>query len=233
MQVIFHGLLAREFQSSYKVEVDSVYEAVRAIEANTGRFYKFLADKKNKNLFFQIFIEKNPVASLGELDLSIKHKKRIHFFPVVRGNMTNEEMALYGAAGMAVGWGLDQLGGMVGGWFGAALSFVGNILFEVGASLLLQGAINSLMPDVEDPPTIEDEAAVMKSTQSFTFQQPINNIQQGAPVPVGYGRLRVGSNVISSHLLNSRVAAFNDIGATMEDENGNTVGAITVDQYRT
>lgn len=232
MQVVFHGLLAREFQSKFKVEVDSVYEAVRAVEANTGRFYKFLADKKNEHLFFQIYIEKDPIVSIGELDLKIKNKNKIHFVPVIRGNLSNEDMMLYGGLGMGLGWGLGMLGDWIGGFWGNVLSWVGDMVFEIGASLLLQGAINSLMPDVEDPPTIEDEAAVMKSSQSFTFQQPVNNIQQGAAVPVGYGRLRVGSNVISSHLLNSRIAAFNDISDSIVDENGNTVGAITVDQYR-
>ena len=40
------------------------------------------------------------------------------------------------------------------------------------------------------------------STQSFLFGTNINVTQQGVPVPIGYGRLRVGSLVINSVIRN-------------------------------
>jgi len=39
------------------------------------------------------------------------------------------------------------------------------------------------------------------STSSYIFAQAENNTRQGVPVPVGYGRFKVGSTVISVNLL--------------------------------
>lgn len=43
-----------------------------------------------------------------------------------------------------------------------------------------------------------DDSTVSAQTESFVFDGQENRYQQGASVPVGYGRMKVGSNVISS-----------------------------------
>jgi len=47
-----------------------------------------------------------------------------------------------------------------------------------------------------------DETVAKAQTQSYIFQGKQNRFQQGDPVPLGYGRLIVGSNVISSTIVN-------------------------------
>jgi len=42
------------------------------------------------------------------------------------------------------------------------------------------------------------ESVVNSAKQSFLFSSKANIAEQGIPVPVGYGRLRVGSAVIQS-----------------------------------
>jgi hypothetical protein len=42
------------------------------------------------------------------------------------------------------------------------------------------------------------ESVVNSAKQSFLFSSKANTAEQGIPVPVGYGRLRVGSAVIQS-----------------------------------
>lgn len=37
-----------------------------------------------------------------------------------------------------------------------------------------------------------------RTLESYSFNGPVNTVGQGAPVPVGYGRLKVGGHVISS-----------------------------------
>ena len=43
-----------------------------------------------------------------------------------------------------------------------------------------------------------DDQALVTQTQSFVFEGGDNRFNQGASIPVGYGRMLVGSNVISS-----------------------------------
>jgi len=47
-----------------------------------------------------------------------------------------------------------------------------------------------------------DEETLVAQTQSYIYQGATNRYQQGSTIPVGYGRLKVGSNVISSCSLN-------------------------------
>jgi len=44
------------------------------------------------------------------------------------------------------------------------------------------------------------------SDQAFGFSGPVNTTAQGNPVPIGYGRLIVGSVVISAEILASDIA---------------------------
>lgn len=64
-----------------------------------------------------------------------------------------------------------------------------NIAFAIGMSLLMS---KLLAPD--DPDTA--------STSSYIFNQAENAVKQGSPVPVGYGRFKVGSTILSVSLIN-------------------------------
>jgi hypothetical protein len=81
---------------------------------------------------------------------------------------------------------------VVGSVLGAALSF--------GISLLIS---KLLKPD--EPETL--------NTSSFVFGQAENVTKQGVVVPVGYGRMQVGSRVISVNLFNVDRSIFNNSGA--------------------
>ena len=65
-----------------------------------------------------------------------------------------------------------------------------------GVSLALSGVSALLTPT----PHVPDLAATQQDKNSFFFNGPVNVIQQGGPVRVVYGRMRVGSTVISSGL---------------------------------
>ena len=53
-----------------------------------------------------------------------------------------------------------------------------------------------LAPKPPDPPEISQTTNAAKT--SFTFSNVVNRAEQGTPVPVGYGELIVGSEVIQS-----------------------------------
>lgn len=61
---------------------------------------------------------------------------------------------------------------------------------SMGVGLLLAGVASMLMPE---PP----EGSNAESAQNYLFSGPVNNVKQGGPVPLVYGRAIVGSTTIS------------------------------------
>jgi len=77
-----------------------------------------------------------------------------------------------------------------GGW--AAL---GTFLLQVLIAAAISFALYLLI-EPSDPEAPETEAATRGVDESFLFSNKANIAQQGTSVPLGYGRLRVGSHVI-------------------------------------
>lgn len=62
------------------------------------------------------------------------------------------------------------------------------------ASMMIQKKIAEAMK--------RDDSTLAAQTQSFIYSGGENRFQQGSNVPLGYGRMKVGSNVISSSIVN-------------------------------
>jgi hypothetical protein len=70
-------------------------------------------------------------------------------------------------------------------------------------SLVVSGVVNMMFkpPTPPTPPgNVVVESNTSQTTSSYVISGPINNERQGMPVPIGYGRLNVGSMVMSSAL---------------------------------
>jgi predicted phage tail protein len=77
---------------------------------------------------------------------------------------------------------------------------VGTAVVGIGASLVLGGIAQSLSPaPVQSTNTLERGRDAAKF-ESFTFSGIVNTAKQGLPVPIAYGRVFVGSAVLSSGL---------------------------------
>ena len=92
---------------------------------------------------------------------------------------------------------IDLVPVIVGG--GGVLSFIfgGTLLGSIAGSLALAGISYALSPK---PDTQEQRvsASAEASKGSFVFGGAVNTASQGTPVPIGYGRLKIGSQVIQA-----------------------------------
>ena len=70
---------------------------------------------------------------------------------------------------------------------GATLSTAGNMVLMLGTNLALVGLAEMQMPD----------AGEMTSDPAFLFNGANNNIEQGQPVPVLYGTMKIGGTPLS------------------------------------
>ena len=75
------------------------------------------------------------------------------------------------------------------GWFIVGLFAAAGIAYLFAASSM-------------SPPEMDNNSEQSIKTKSFQFSGEINLEKQGKPIPVGYGRLRVGSYVVGSQIWN-------------------------------
>ncbi len=87
--------------------------------------------------------------------------------------------------------------GATGVGAGAAATATGSIaLFNVGVYLTLSGIAQAISPQPDLDSTLDESVQL----ESFTFSNVVNTSRQGMPCPIAYGRLFVGSAVLSSGL---------------------------------
>ena len=84
------------------------------------------------------------------------------------------------------------------------------------ASSVLMGGFSLLMGGVAilsmNPPEFDDhtEIVIQKGAggaRSYLFNGPVNTNREGGPVPIGYGRLLVGSQMIQATMYTRDIAA--------------------------
>jgi len=89
VKVKLHGELGQEIGEDWNLEVSSVAEAFRAIEANTRKLTKFLVLQAEKNAKYEILINNRPlwVPKAEDLPLDYKDVKKEHFSMLQQSEM--------------------------------------------------------------------------------------------------------------------------------------------------
>ena len=201
-EVRLYGALGERFGRSHRYAVRSPAEAVRALCATLPGFRAHLIEHSAPG--YKVFAggEKRP--SLERLADPCSAREVIRVVPVVAGAGGNS-----GALGILLGVALAVVApyvapfieGLVGpaiaGAIGSAVGGVGAALVIGGISQLLFSPAKAAQPDANARP---------ESKPSYAFDGPVNVTAQGNPVPVIYGRLLVGSQVISQGLVSAELA---------------------------
>ena len=187
-KVNFHGNLGKRLgRKSWNLSVSSVKEAFHAVNTLTERKLSkiFLADHE-KRLRYQIKINNKPIDSSNinpdniqtilDSELCINTKiETIDIIPLLEGSGNKVMGVIMTVVGVVL---------IASGQVAAGLA-----LLSAGASVLL-----SKPPKFDDFREIEEG----KKKVSYLFDGPTNAANEGGPVPIGYGRLIVGSQVIQT-----------------------------------
>ena len=151
---------------------------------------KIFLDHKRNNIKYQILVNLKPIkieedySKNNAIFLKFKKLKQIDIVPVIEG-------ASLGAISMLFGAGLTAWGVAT---HSATFIALGTTMFMAGLADLLS----------EPPEPPEDRKITNASSDpvalgtSYIFSGPVNIINEGGPVPIGYGQLTVGSQVILS-----------------------------------
>jgi predicted phage tail protein len=91
----------------------------------------------------------------------------------------------------------EDIGLVIGGglMFGIGFAMESSTMMMIGAYAFLTGMSNLLA----EPPEFEDfrEIQQINKRESYLFNGPLNTYNPGGPVPLGYGRVMVGSLTIA------------------------------------
>lgn len=187
MTIYLYGHLAKQFGKRHQLNVQSPAEAIRAFCANYQDFKTaiMLHDQPG----YRVLAGKEERAFEAGMQLPIGSSKTIKIIPVVAGSGGSFGRILLGAALIGASFFLPTTPLISGFSFSAA-----SIVSSVGISLLL-GGISSLL---FSPPKPSSSSERPENRPSYNFNGAINTITQGNCVPVAYGRIRVGSQVISA-----------------------------------
>jgi len=142
-----------------------------------------------------LLVDGKKMTTIEELSI-VSDNQQIDIVPLVCGaGKAGAIIAIIALGVLTAGAGFAVAGGLGASFFGAAAGTVGTALTNIGVGIALMGIQMLLAPK---PEMNRPSADVNSAKQSFLFSSKANVAEQGIPVPVGYGRLRVGSAVIQS-----------------------------------
>jgi predicted phage tail protein len=190
-------------QGTFELDVNTPAEAIKALTANFQGLDKWMVDSEQHGVGYKVQLGKEII---GEEQIeSLLHpwseREVFSITPVVTGagrGFTNILIgaAMIGLAYMTAGASLSFQAGAGGIGFVASSAKFGLAaqLANFGLLMVLGGIAQMLSPT--------DELDMKEAThlQNYSFSGIVNTSQVGTPVPIAYGRVFVGSSVISSDL---------------------------------
>lgn len=180
--VRLYGVLGAKFGRYHRLVVSTPQEAIKALSVTIPGFERFLQTAKDRGLTFAIF---NGKRNIGRDELEFFGTDDIRIAPIIIGSKSGGVFQTILGAVLVVA-------GFVASFtpFAAASPY----LYMSGASMMLGGVVQMLSP-------MQGGLAMRESPDnkpSYAFGGPVNTIAQGNPVPIGYGKRRIGGAVISA-----------------------------------
>ena len=175
-------------KTRFEFVADTPAQAMRALLANFPHLERWLIDSEKNGVAYRVTVGKQKVHNddMSGMFAPWSEQDVFSITPVLIGAGRGLGTILVGVAIVAAAVFIPGLGL---GLSGALVTKVG----LVGGALILGGIAQMISP-VPKPPR---EASQLESN---SFSGVANTVRQGVPVPIAYGRVFVGSAVISAGL---------------------------------
>lgn len=225
-KVVLRGELGKQFGRVHHFDLNTPAEAIRALCANFEGFQQALVTAAERGVGYIVQVGKSAIEELDEIHNPTGQSEEISITPVLAGAGGGVGKILVGVALVAtafligpaaggflgIGAGLGGAGGVAAG--GAALGLVGGgfatAVGFIGVSMILAGTAQLLSPQPADLPGLTGATGGRRNSfdpanndpadnrASYIYNGAVNLTAQGNPVPICYGRMRVGSVVVSA-----------------------------------
>ena len=177
--VLLSGSLARKFGRRHRFTTGAGFNDIRGYFKQFPGFEQHMMESSSKGLRYAIF---NGTENLGESDLEKPTGKDvIRIVPVISGSKRAGLLqTIVGVALIVVSFFVAP---------GSQAAF-----FAAGVGMTAGGVVQMLSPQAKGLGTQDGP----NNRPSYSFNGPVNTSVQGNPVPLLYGRMIVGSAVISA-----------------------------------
>lgn len=181
------GSLASLFGREHQRLIGPTREAFRALSATIPGFEKFMNTSNTRGMTFAVFVDKKNVTK-DDLDFP-NGGRTIRIVPVIMGSKRAGVLqTILGAVLVVVG----VLGSTIGQAWGGGVW--GPAAWKIGAAMMVGGVAQMLSPH---PPGLASKQSA-DNRASYAFGGVTNTAAQGYPVPLLYGRRRIGGAIISA-----------------------------------
>ena len=204
---VYGALRERLGQCRFELNVATPAQAIKALCVNFPGLDKWLIDSEQDGIGYRVKVGRQEATpeDVSVLGLPWSEREVFSITPVVAGAGRGFGAFLLGAALIGASFffpGAGLFGYAAIGSGGAAIAgtgiatSIGVSLSAVGAGLVLTGISQMISPTPQPGMELKEANRI----QNFTFSGITNTAQQGLAVPIAYGRVVVGSAVISSGL---------------------------------
>ena len=217
-RVVLRGELGKQFGRIHKFDLNTPAEAIRALCANFEGFQQALVTASERGIGYIVQVGKAAIDEVDEIHNPTGQDEEISITPVLAGAGGGVGQILTGVALVAaaivfapLGAGFLGLGaGALSSGSVAALSVASSVVGFIGTSLILSGTAQLLSPQPAELPGLTGGSAGRRNSfdpanndpadnrSSYIYNGAVNLTAQGNPVPICYGRMRVGSVVVSA-----------------------------------
>ncbi|MCK8152442.1 tail assembly protein [Citrobacter amalonaticus] len=183
-----YGQLGKLFGKSHKRVVRTNAEAIHALCKTIDNFERFLNSSRIRGLTFAVFRGQDNIG-LDDMGYPVTGET-IKIVPLLIGSKKA------GALQTILGAVLVVVGVVIGyftGWTGVGWA-IGSKMAMMGGAMMLGGVVQMLSPQSAGLASKQDAA----NQASYAFGGVTNTAAQGYPVPLLYGKRRIGGAIISA-----------------------------------
>ena len=194
-KVYLEGEIGEKFGKEFEISATSFGSVIRCLEMNFPEFRPYLIDCAEKGINFTCQVADKPIQDERELLLQYEDEGAMTITAIPAGSKSGIGKILAAIVIIAAAYYLGPLGTSLSNGLGFSLS-AGQAwaLAAVGINLALTGIQQIMAPD----PSTDNQ-----QDESYLFQGAGQNIVEGDPVPVLYGKLRVPGRPISFEIKNA------------------------------
>ena len=167
-----HGILAREYGKSFILSLPNPKDVLEAIDCNKQGFLQRLIELQREGFCYDMIINKTRITHGPDME-NMSNPTTIDLVPAIAGSGVIE--------GAIIATFTFLTGGSTAAWI---------------VNAIIMAAISYALTPKPENEALELTAGSSKG--SLIFSNNANLASQGSPVPLGYGRLIVGSQVIQA-----------------------------------
>jgi len=218
-KVVLRGELGKQFGRVHHFDLNTPAEAIRALCANFEGFQESLVTAAERGVGYIVQVGKSAIEELDEIHNPTGQSEEISITPVLAGaggggvGKILVGVALVAAAIVFAPAGAGFLGLGAGATTAAGFTLgaaASSAIGFIGASLILSGTAQLLTPQPAELPGLTGATGARGNSfnpvnndpadnrSSYIYNGAVNLTAQGNPVPICYGRMRVGSVVVSA-----------------------------------